>query len=591
MPSARSKSRRPRLAARAPPRYDGAVTTPALRFDPALLELTPSAERFAAFADRIDTLTLANLTDRLGETYGARTAFLLEHPLALPGATGTALSFADLARLVRRATAALRALGVAPGDRVALCTRNRMELAVAEWATLRAGAVAVPVGARLPPDELARVLADCGARLLVADRHVLGGLGEHTLPVAERVVVDGDGDDGGVGFARLLADAPDDAPAADVGDDRLALVFYTSGTTGRAKGVMLTHGNLMFATRATLRTMASMGPPGRMLGLMVMPLANTSGHQGLLLSIARGTSVMVLDRFDATLVLDLIESGRVNLLSGTPTMFRLLWDAGARARDLSSIVAFGGGGDYFDLDLVNRFRALPRGPAEPVFFVTGYGMTETAGQVTQAFPAIEFDGDLGFVQPGIEFRIVDGDGNSVADGAVGELEVRGPNVTPGYWNAPEATAAAFHEGWLRTGDLVRRGQEPRRLVFAGRSKDVILSGGNTIYPPEIERVLLEHPDIASAAVVGLPDAVMGEIVVAAVEPRAGAHLDDAVLKRWLAERLPGYQRPRVIQVMDLPVGADLKVKRRLVREVLSRSLGSPSSPASQTQRVIKYLNR
>jgi acyl-CoA synthetase (AMP-forming)/AMP-acid ligase II len=152
---------------------------------------------------------------------------------------------------------------------------------------------------------------------------------------------------------------------------------------------------------------------------------------------------------------------------------------------------------------------------------------------------------------------------------VGELELRGPNVTPGYWSAPEATAAAFHDGWLRTGDLVRE-IEPRRLAFAGRAKDVIVSGGNTIHPPEIERVLLEHPDVARAAVVGLPDALLGEMVVAAVEPHPARALDPDALATWLAERVAPYQRPRRIAVMALPTSADLKVKRRLVAEQLAR---------------------
>jgi len=543
------------------------MSAPEYHVDPAGLARTPTSERFAAFVDALDTLTLANLTDRLGETYGERTAFILERPLALPGAPGSVLSFAGLARLVRRATGVLRALGIRPGDRVGLCTRNRMELAVAEWAAVRAGAVAVPVGARLPADEIARMLADAGARILIADAWVLGGpLRERALPVERRIVVDGDGIEGAEPLGRLLAAAADTEPV-EVADGDLAAIFYTSGTTGRAKGVMLTHGNLMFATRATLRTMAAMGPPGPMLGLMVMPLANTSGHQGLLLSIARATSVIVLDRFEPNTVLDLIERHRVSLLSGTPTMFRLLWEAGAPARDLSSILAFGGGGDYFDRETVDRFRALPRGPEAPAFFVTGYGMTETAGQVTQAFPAPEFDGDLGVVQPGIAHRVVGPDGAPVGAGDVGELEVRGPNVSPGYWNAPDASAALFHDGWLRTGDLVRE-RDDGRLQFAGRVKDIIVSGGNTIYPPEIERVLLEHPGVARAAVVAAPDPLMNEVPVAAVEPHPDTTLDPEALLAWLRDRVAPYQRPRSIVVMPLPTSADLKVKRRLVAEML-----------------------
>jgi long-chain acyl-CoA synthetase len=544
----------------------------ALSFDAAGLELTPPADVFARLTDDLATLSLANLTDRLGDTYGERTAFVLETPLALPGIDGTTVSFAALAQLVRRATDALVRLGVRHGDRVVLCTRNRMELAVAEWAVVRAGAVGVPVGARLPVEQILAVVADAGARLLIADRWVLENpLRAAGLPGIRRVVVDAPGDGDVIGFAELVAAARDDRPPAAVSDDDLALVFYTSGTTGRSKGVMLTHGNLMFATRNALRTMAMMGPPGRMLGVMVMPLANTSGHQGLLLSIARGASMIVLDRFEPARILDLIEAHRVNIISGTPTMYRLLWDAGAPSRDLSSILSFGGGGDYFDVDLVNRFRALPHGADTPVFFVTGYGMTETAGQVTQTFPAVEMDGDLGTVVTGIEYRIVDDDGIPVAPGAVGELELKGPNVTPGYWKAPDATATAFRDGWLRTGDLVREGNESRRLVFAGRAKDVILSGGNTIYPPEIERVLLEHPDVARAAVVGLPDALLGEMVVAAVEPQPGVALDTLELATWLAERVAPYQRPRRIEAMELPTSADLKVKRRLVAERLRGS--------------------
>jgi acyl-CoA synthetase (AMP-forming)/AMP-acid ligase II len=558
-----------------------------LEFDPQGLEVAPSAEQFDAFLAALDSMTIANLTDRLGATYGSRTAFILESPLELPGAGSNVVSFAQIAALAKRASAALSRLGVGRGDRVALCTKNRMELAFAEWAVIRAGGVAVPIGARIAPDEIGRIIADAEARVLITDRFVLEG------PLAGRfdasgiehvVVVDGsdeatlDARAGGTGsggptvhrFDQLLAAVSGDGPPpADVTDADLACIFYTSGTTGRAKGVILTHGNLMFATRNALRFTGMMGPPGRMLGLMVMPLANTSGHQGLLLSIARASSMIVLDRFDPGRVLDLIEAHGVNVFSGTPTMYRMLWDAGAPKRDLSSILSFGGGGDYFDVDLVNRFRALPRGAENPSLFVTGYGMTETAGQVTQAFPAIEHDGDLGYVVQGIDYRIVDDGGADVPEGDVGELWLRGPNVTQGYWRAPEATAATFQDDWLRTGDVVRQASQERRLTFAGRMKDVILSGGNTIYPPEVERVLLEHPAVARAAVVGVPNRLMGQVVIAAVEPNPGETIDEPELLAWLSSRVAPYQRPRAVVRLDLPTSADLKVKRRLISAILA----------------------
>src|SRR5581483_921133 len=200
-------------------RYDGApvesrverargmtagMPTPSFRFDPAGLEIMSPADRFDAFIASLDTLTLANLMDRLAATYGARTAFILEQPLALPGGDGTTLSFSELGRLVVRATAAFHRLGLRRGERVALCTRNRMELAVAEWAVVRAGGVAVPVGSRIAPEEIIRMIEDAGARLLVADRQVLGGpLKGHRVPVEARVVVDGDDADGALGLARL----------------------------------------------------------------------------------------------------------------------------------------------------------------------------------------------------------------------------------------------------------------------------------------------------------------------------------------------------------------------------------------------------
>jgi acyl-CoA synthetase (AMP-forming)/AMP-acid ligase II len=297
------------------------------------------------------------------------------------------------------------------------------------------------------------------------------------------------------------------------------------------------------------------------------------GFVALLAAATAGLPVHFRPRFRPDDVLDAIESRRCTIFIGVPAMYRMLEEAGAADRDLTSVRVWASGADAMPSDLARRFKSygasatLPIvGPIGEAVFAEGYGMVEMGGgvatKVSPPYMAVGLGESLGLPSPRYSFRVVDDEGREVGPGREGELLVRGPGVLRSYWGAPDATAAVLTEdGWLRTGDLARRGPFGTAL-FAGRKKDVILSGGYTVYPPEIEAALEEHPDVAEAAVVGLTDDRNGEVPVAAVRAVAGVDADPDAVIAWAADRLAAYKTPRQIVVTDaLPRTGTRKVKR------------------------------
>jgi long-chain acyl-CoA synthetase len=438
------------------------------------------------------------------------------------------------------ALAGALAVQLVAGDRVVVATENTYDQFLACLAVCRAGGIAVPVNPHMRPDEVDHVVADAGAAVVLRDIDRL----DPAPPLGHCLVRD---------------------PSAT------AMLFYTSGTTGRPKGVALSHRGLL----GSLTAGALWPGIGRDDEAVVsLPIAHIMGFITLLGLAGAGVPVRFLPRFRAGEVLDAIEERRASVFVGVPTMYRLLEEAGASERDLTSVRVWMSGADTMPGDLARRFKGygatatLPGiGPVGEATFVEGYGMVEVGGGVaTKLSPpllGIGLGDSLGVPLPGYRLKVMGDDGRPVGPGQEGELWVRGPGLSTGYWGAPEeGHDLVTEDGWLRTGDLARRGFLGT-AVFAGRKKDVILNGGYTVYAREVEATLEDHPDVAEAGVTGAPDPARGEVPVAAVRLVEDATTTPADLVTWAGERLADYKAPRRIQVVDaLPKTGTQKVRRQ-----------------------------
>jgi len=532
--------------------------------------------RYRVLIRESGALTQANFIDRLAALYGERPALFLDKALGYPFLSGDEVTYRDLASAVNRAANALLRLGVRRGDRVAMVTANRVEIAFVEFGAQKIGAIPVPLNYMLRAEEIRYLAEDSGCKTLVTDRTVFEtSIGNRDrLPSIERWIMatSRDAPDGFHSLGTLMAEEPQAVESVDIKPDEIVVIFYTGGTTGFPKGAMLTSGGLMFSVRRYARLFGLLPRLPRQLSLLVMPLAHTSGHQALLLHIAMGTPALFMGRFDGSAVLDAIETHGVTMFSGTPAMYRMLEAAGAGNRDLRSIRVWGGGGDAFPDELVRRFRDFAArtvlGVTRRPWFVRGYGMAETCGQVSAATGGPMGEGCIGRVVRGLEHRVVDGRGVDVCRGEVGELVLRGPTVMVGYWGAEEQTREVMRDGWFHTGDLVRRGSGGR-LYMVGREKEVIKCGGYSVFPAEVERELEEHPAVSRSAVVGLPHELKGEMPVAAVELEPGSSATAKDVSEWAVQRIAAYRCPREVIVVDaIPVTFALKPRRGQVREQL-----------------------
>jgi acyl-CoA synthetase (AMP-forming)/AMP-acid ligase II len=537
--------------------------------------------RRVLFTER-DRFNYANFLDRLTKLYGDRTAFLLDAPIDYPGFKGDTLTYRDVDRMVSRIAGALRALGVRRGDRVGLITMNRIEMAFVNFAAARIGAIPVPMNFMLRPNEIEFVVQRAGIELLVVDSIVYDNTIKDTasVPSVKRWAMVGAAVPTGVeSIHDLMAGQPDHVePVEPSSPDDVAMLFFTSGTTGFPKGSMMTHLASMIGMRTNVRMTALSPKIHERLCLLVMPVAHAAGYATMLLGLGMGTPAYFLSKFDPETILNVVEKLRPTIMAGTPAMYRMLLHAGAAEHDWSSIKVFGGGADAFDDELVRTVRALGArrgklGRTKHPWFIRGYGMAEANSYVTQTPPFPAGDNCVGWVLPPVKYRLVDEDGRPVKRGEPGELLLKGPNMTKGYWNDPQATSAAIDgEGWFHTADILRQGKW-RMLYFVGRSNDVIKSGGYKISANEIDMHLTQHPAVAHAATVGIPHPLKGERPFAAVQLRPGADATPEQILEWARERIAPYKCPRAIVVMqDMPFTFSMKPKRREVRDRLINEL-------------------
>jgi long-chain acyl-CoA synthetase len=478
--------------------------------------------------------TLGTLLADLADVHGSRRLVTDEE--------GRQLTYRQAAKRVNRWAGGIGAKA-SVGDRIVINTANHYELFLLCLAASRAGCIPVPINPQMRAEEVAGVVADADATLVVRSVHQV----DRADPLAEAVP----------------------ARAGDV-----AALFYTSGTTGRPKGAELTHRALVGpATTGVLWSPAL----HRDEAVFSLPIAHIMGFAVLVGMACAGVPVYAMARFRAHEVLDAIETRRATLFIGVPAMYRMLLEAGADHRDLTSIRVWGSGADAMPADLAHQFKRMGAtltlpvvGPVGEAAFVEGYGMVEVGGGVAAKIspPMIGFGlGDgLGVQLPGYRFKVVDGAGDEVPHGGMGELWVRGPGVMKGYWNAPEASWGVVSEdGWLRTGDLVRRGPLGT-VVFLGRQKDVIKHAGYSVYAREVEAALERHPSVLEAAVVGLPDVTKGEVPAAVVRLADGAPLEELGLEAWAREHLAAYKVPQhYVAVDELPrTGTSKLAKQSLV---------------------------
>jgi long-chain acyl-CoA synthetase len=492
-------------------------------------------------------------------------AIVEDHPSGAPAVLGRDrdLTYGELREEVARLRGGLAAGGVKPGDRVMLALANDWPFAVAYLATLGVGAVAVPVDPTLPAPALDAEMKAVGVTAAWVGPQSVAAMSVTKARSGLGLVVAAPGAEGPDGATRWAdLSGPDTGVVERRGSDPAALIF-TAGTAGSPKAAILTHASL----RSNLEQVQA--HPGRALlpgdvSYGVLPLFHVFGLNVVLgLSLLAGAAVLMVERFQAEDALVDIPGRAVSLLAGSPPLFAALTGAGrGHERALDGVRLCVSGAAALGAEVAREFEARFRLP-----LWQGYGLTEASPVVTSSvIGGVAKPGSVGVPIPGVEIRIVDVDGEDAYVGDSGELWVRGPNVFGGYWNNPEATAAVLGEdGWLRTGD-VAVADDDGYLYLVDRSKDLIIVSGFNVFPAEVEEVLRENPEVADAAVVGVPDPVTGEAVHAYVVAAAGVSPDTEGLRRWCRAHLAAYKCPDAVMVVgELPKGLGGKLLRRALR--------------------------
>jgi long-chain acyl-CoA synthetase len=419
---------------------------------------------------------------------------------------------------------------------------------VVYYGILRAGGVVVPMNVLLKAREVDFYLSDSGAKTLF----VWHGFAAEA-PDDAIVVTPGE-------FEQLVIGADSVPENVERAGDDTAVILYTSGTTGTPKGAELTHDSLRTNCEVTAKTLAQLTPDDVILG--ALPLFHSFGQTcGLNAAVSGGACLSMIPRFDPVKALEIIQRDGITVFEGVPTMYHAILNVPSREDyDVSSLRLCISGGSAMPVEVMRGFEK-----AFDCKVLEGYGLSETSPVASFNHPDRDRKpGSIGTPIQGVEMRVIDDDGDEVAQGGVGEIAIRGHNVMKGYWNRPDATAEVLDDdGWFRTGDMATV-DDDGYFFIVDRKKDMIIRGGYNVYPREIEEVLYEHPAVSEAAVIGVPDDAMGEEVGAAVVLKADAGADD--IRAFVKDRVAAYKYPRVVWFLDeLPKGPTGKILKREIK--------------------------
>jgi long-chain acyl-CoA synthetase len=508
-------------------------------------------------------MNLASLAEKNLADYGEYERLIFEDK---------SLTNRALRDLAARFATALSSLGLAPDDKVVVMMPNAPEVFVAYEGIWRAGVTAVPVLFLLEAHELRYILDDSGAKAVVTSRDVYDKVADATRGVGHSVHVIVTGPRAGVpagsiSFDELVAAHPPREDIAPREDGDLATILYTSGTTGRPKGVMQTHGNLyanaMNGWNTSTRELGQMS-------LIVLPLAHTFGLSVLISGYLFGARAVLLRWFNPEAAFELIQRHKVKSMSGVPTMFvYMLMHPNADKYDTSSVKRWLVGAAPMPMQQLRAFEKKFGGA-----MYVGYGLTESCPSV-----AVEREGmprkagSTGVPVEGVEVKIVDDEGKEVPRGQIGEVIAKGKNISPGYYKNPEATAETFRGGWLFTGDMGYF-DDDNYLFIVERKKDLIIRGGLNVYPKDVEEVIYRHAGVEEAAVVGLPDTMMGEEVCAYIVPRSGVQIAPAEIIDHCQSNLAKYKTPKYVAfVSSLPKTNIGKIQKKEIRKMAVARFG------------------
>lgn len=473
-----------------------------------------------------------------------------------------------LLQAAKRLANGLKSIGVKPGDNVVVMALNSPEVIISYQGILRAGAVIVPVMSRLEAKEVDHILRNSESVAIITSKDLLGKVYEARQGIETLkhiIVIDDEDVPGTINFHKLVEQSSDEWIPIDIQENDLAVILYTSGTTGVPKGVMLTHKNLY----SNAMSSASIGDTKRSdVSLSVLPLSHSYGLTVMNTTYYYGNKLILMGWWDTEEACRLIEKYKVTGFSGVPAMFAMMLNSPVVDKyDLSSLEKCGSGSAPLPVEVMHGFEKKFNCPIRE-----GYGLSEASPVVSTHYPnRPRKPGSIGQPLPDVQVRIVDDGGRDVPVGEIGELLVKGPNVSPGYYKNPEATANAIKDGWLFTGDMAKM-DEDGYLYIVERKKDLIIRGGFNVYPRDVEEVLYKHPAVLEAAVIGVPDPIQGEEIKAFVVVRDGQQVTAEEIIEHTQKYLAKFKCPRYVEfIKEIPRNPSGKILRKHLRQLDAKS--------------------